>query len=518
MPSSGRLVARTAVAIIAAATATTSPSLPAAAAVLEPLGRYAAGGDEPLEAGAEIVAFDRASKRLFVTNGAANAIDILDAADPTRLRKLRSIDIGSFGGTVTSVASNGRGLIAATVPNADGNLAGKVVLLNADGVVRGQATVGALPDSLTFTPNGRTIVVANEGEPTDTGDPKGSISIVDVRRPGAPTVTTLDFTRFDAEQTRLVRRGLRLFPDKVLSDDVEPEYVAISPGGRYAYVTLQEANAIARVDLFRKRITDIFPLGTKDHSVAGAGLDASDEDGRINIRRWPVRGFYMPDAIAAFDIRGRTFSVSANEGDDRGENERVEDLTLDPGAFPDAAVLQAEDALGRLNVSPQDGDRDGDGDQDALLAYGARSFSIVDGKGRIVFDSGDLLERVTARAVPEAFNSDGGRDSFDTRSDNKGPEPEGVAVGRIGRRTLGFIGLERVGGIVVVDLSTPTAPRFLDYVPTVDLDAEPGTLAAGDVAPEGLTFIPGADSPTGAPLLAVTFEISGTTRLFEVGG
>lgn len=341
------------------------------------------------------------------------------------------------------------------------------MLFNADGVVRAQATVGALPDSLTFIPSGRTIVIASEGEATDIGDPKGSVSIVDVRLPGAPTVTTLDFIGFDQEQTRLVRGGLRLFPGKTLSDDVEPECVAISLGGRYAYVTLQEASA-----------------------------------------------------IASFDIRGRTLSIIANEGDDRGENERVEDLALDPGAFPDAAALRAEDALGRLNVSPQDGDRDGDGDgdQDALFAYGARSFSVVDGKGRIVFDSGDFLERVTARAVPEAFNSDGGRDSFDTRSDNKGPEPEGAAVGRVGRRTLGFVGLERVGGIVGVDLSTPIAPRFLDHVPTVDLDAEPGTLASGDVAPEGLTFIPAADSPTGAALLAVTFEISGTTRLFEVGG
>jgi hypothetical protein len=229
---------------------------------------------------------------------------------------------------------------------------------------------------------------------------------------------------------------------------------------------------------------------------------------------------YQPDAIAAYSHQGTTYLVTANEGDARdydafSEEARVEDLTLDPDAYPDAATLQMEQHLGRLHVTTATGDTDGDGDIDQIYAYGARSFSIWADDGTLVYDSGDDFEQITAMRFPEEFNATNDEnDTFDNRSDDKGPEPEGIVLGTVGTRTYAFIGLERIGGVMVYDVTDPRAPVFLDYVTSRDFagDAEAGT--AGDLGPEGLAYIPAADSPNGQNLLVVSNEISGSIAIF----
>ncbi|XHX78745.1 MAG: choice-of-anchor I family protein [Stenomitos frigidus ULC029] len=240
------------------------------------------------------------------------------------------------------------------------------------------------------------------------------------------------------------------------------------------------------------------------------GLDASDRDGGINIRNQPVFGLYQPDAIASYTANGQTYYITANEGDARdytgfAEEVRVGAAVLDPTVFPNAATLQNNANLGRLTVSRTTSDKDGDGDLDQLQMLGARSFSIRDANGTLVFDSGDQLERLTATQAPTLFNSDGTAASFDTRSDNKGPEPEGVAIGVINNRTYAFIGLERVGDVIVYEVTNPNKPVFVQYINTPE-----------DLGAEGLAFIAAADSPTGKPLLATTNEVSKTVALFEV--
>lgn len=242
------------------------------------------------------------------------------------------------------------------------------------------------------------------------------------------------------------------------------------------------------------------------------GLDASDRDGGINIQNWPVFGMYQPDAIASFTINGETYLISANEGDARDYTGFSEELrvgsnnyTLDPTAFPNAVALKNNAALGRLTVTTTLGNTDGDGDFDQIYAFGARSFSIWDSQINLIYDSGDQLEQLTAALVPAQFNSDGTPASFDTRSDNKGPEPEGVAVGVIDGRTYAFIGLERTGGVMVFDVSNPTNPSFVQYA-----------ITPGDVAPEGLVFVSSENSPTGQPLLIVSNEVSRTTTFYGI--
>ena len=252
------------------------------------------------------------------------------------------------------------------------------------------------------------------------------------------------------------------------------------------------------------------------------GLDASDDDGEINITNWPVFGMYQPDAIATYEYEGQTYIVTANEGDAREydcfeEEADVEDVVLDPAKFPNAAELQTDGAMGPLKITTTLGDDDNDGEFERLFAYGARSFSIWNAQGELIWDSGDDLEQITAELLPDDFNStDDENDSFDNRSDNKGPEPEGVVVGKVRGRTLAFIGLERIGGIMVYDVTVPWAPTFETYVNTRDFAGDPQAGTAGDLAPEGLTFVSAKDSPNRRPLLIVAYEISGSTTIFEV--
>jgi hypothetical protein len=310
-------------------------------------------------------------------------------------------------------------------------------------------------------------------------------------------------------------------PGASVAQDLEPEYLAFSHDGKTAFATLQENNAIARIDIASATVLELVPLGFKDHDVPGQGLDASDRDEAIDIETWPVRGMYLPDAIASYRYRGQDFLVLANEGDVREwdafeEEARVRDLTLDPTAFPDAALLRANSQLGRLKVTRSIGDTDGDGDYDALYSFGARSFSIRATDGTLIFDSADDFEQIIAAENPDYFNSNHESSAFDDRSDDKGPEPEGVTLGKLAGRTLAFIALERVGGIMIYDVTNPYAPCFMTYANHRNFAADAESEAALDLGAEGLAFVPAEDSPSGEPLLMVANEVSGSTTIFAL--
>jgi 2',3'-cyclic-nucleotide 2'-phosphodiesterase/3'-nucleotidase/5'-nucleotidase len=354
------------------------------------------------------------------------------------------------------------------------------------------------------------------------------------------------FTAFNAGRPRHheLPKNIRIYgPNASVAQDLEPEY--ITTDGETAWVTLQENNAIAVIDIKSARVRKVFGLGFKDHSRAKNKLDASDDDGAIDIRRWPVFGMYQPDAIANFRHDGKSYLITVNEGDAReydafAEEERVADLALDPAKFPNAAELQADENLGRLTVTTAQGDTDGDGDFDRLFVPGGRSFSIWNATtGALVFDSGAELEQLLANLLPAEFNANHEEnDSLDNRSDNKGPEPEGVTLGQVEGRLYAFVALERIGGILVLDLSDPKSPEFVDYVNNRRFRDEAGTPVptcagfdppeseeiedcvrpnpeAGDLGPEGLKFVPAGEAPKGKPLLIVGNEVSGTTTVYE---
>ena len=466
------------------------------------------------EGGSEVVAHH--DGKLYVTNGEQDRIDVFNLNSGTLEKSLELSTVPNFGGiNSVTVSDNGVAVAVERVDPVDDETPaeGAVVFFALDAAPTDGptdiVTVGHLPDMVTFSKDGTKVFVANEGEPLDNGDPAGSISVIDV---ATKTAQTFDFTAFDAHVNQLREDGVRIFPGKLPSTDFEPEYITESPDG-LLYVTLQENNAVAVFDPAASEFTKILPLGTVDHSLPGFGIDPSDKDDAINIRNVDVNGMRMPDAITSVGIKGKTFFLTANEGDARDEDVRVEDIVLDPTAFPSATALQDEADLGRLGVSSIDGDTDGDGDFDELFSYGSRSFTIFNANGKVVFDSGDDFERYIAdNRDANAFNnddypSDAPGQVDENRSDNKGPEPEAIEVGVVDGRTLAFIGLERDSGIMIYDITNPRKTAFLHYIEG---------QTNGDVSPEVIEFISAADSLTGKAQLAISYEVSGTTTLIDL--
>ena len=483
--------------------------------------------------GAEISAFDPASARLYTVAGPA--MEFYTISNTGALSAPTNVPFGftSAGNTIlpNSVAiKNGIVAVAYGIVNTTSTQQQNGVVAfytAATGAFMNSVQVGYLPDMIIFNPAGTKVLTANEGEPNSYGvitgptqsfDPEGSVSIIDIAGGvAAATVTTAGFTNFNSQIASLRAAGVRIYgPGATVAQDVEPEYISFSADGNTAYVVLQENNAIAVLDVNASNFTNILPLGLKDHSLVGNGLDPSDQDGAINgginIATWPIKGMYMPDAMASYTVGGITYHITANEGDSRAytgysEEVRVADATyiLDPTIFPNATTLKINTNLGRLQLTNATGNTDGaDGDFEEIHALGARSFSIWNSSFTRIYDSGDQLEQITAAQSPAIFNSDGTTASFNGRSDNKGPEPEAVAIGKVGGISYAFIGSERTGDIFVYDVTNPTAPIFKQYVDY-----------STDLGVEGLMFIPANESPTGKPLIVTSAEVSRTVSVYE---
>jgi DNA-binding beta-propeller fold protein YncE len=452
-------------------------------------------------AASEISAYDPASRRLFTVNNESSAkVEVLDLSAFPAVTKLPSIDISQLGGVANSVAvSDGKLAIALEASNKQAN--GSVIVKNTTTLATiKQITVGPLPDMVTFSPDGKYIVIANEGEPNAdyTVDPEGSVSIINVA--DNYSVKTLTFGAFSGLYSQLALDGFRVYgPGASFAQDIEPEYVAISSDSKKAFVTLQENNGIAEVDLTTGTILKLHPLGTKDISKLINAMDASDKDSKVALATWPAKSLYLPDAIAPFSANGSSYLITANEGDAReyaafDEQKRVSALKLDAIAFPDAAMLQKPENLGRLRVTSTRGDIDNDGDYDVLYGFGGRGFSIFNAAtGQLVFDSGSMLEQEAIKAG--IYDDD--------RSDDKGVEPEGVTIGMVNNKPVAFIALERVDAIAVYDVSNPAAPQFLQIIKTGD-------------APEGVLYIAPDKSPNAKGLLVTSNEGDGTVKFFQM--
>lgn len=535
------------------------------------------------ESAAEIPAYDAASKRLFVVNAQKGLVDVLDASKPEQPIHIAELSARDYlaDSEVNSVAVQ-NGIVAIAVQAKNKTDAGLVVFFNAkDLSFMSKVAVGSLPDMLTFSPNGKTVLVANEAEPNDdySIDPEGSVSIIDIRDIKQPKASIADFRAWNSQKADLMSKGVRIFgPNATVAQDLEPEYITISGDSKTAWVTLQENNAIARIDIAQQKVTDIYPLGYKDHGVMGNELDVSDRDSKIDIKTWTgLVGMYQPDSIANYQVNGQTYLVTANEGDSREwlkdedayfagnlaqgyvENIRMKHLFNSKGfnaegdypahlqkiangvkgaklnpvtfAYCGATATEAGDCrkdgnLGRLNIAWNMGyqtnadgspklDANGRLIYDKLYAYGARSFSIWNTQGQLVWDSGSEFEKKISELFPTYFNTDHEAVSLDDRSDNKGPEPEGITLGTIGAKTFAFIGLERMSGVMVYDITTPMQPKFVEYFTTRNF-VETDSAKHGDLGPEGLIFIAAKDSPNGKPLLVVGNEVSGSTAIYQV--
>ena len=470
----------------------------------------------------EVVAHE--DGRLYVTNGSVDRIDVFDIAAGTQTDTFDLSVIEAFDGVQSVDVKNG--IVAAAVdlaPVADGDdlipSDGVVAFFDAaSGALLDTVGVGALPDSVKFTPDGTRLLVTNEGEFNSesdvTQDAPGTVSVISISGSGSEA-SFAEVSRFGPGDVAGIAglidaNDLRIDPnlDAVLQH--EPEFVAITPDGTTAFVSFQENNWIGEFDIASGAITDLFNAGTVDFSTGGA--DFLDDE-VIDISAAPVRGLRMPDAMATFEIGGTTYIATANEGDGRGDavdggdEARVGEI-LDgevPGLSFDASVDTT--GLERLIVSTVDGDTDGDGDIDEITTFGGRSFTIFDTDGTVVFDSGPEFEKIIANLAPERFLDDDG-ETGQNRADAKGAEPEAIEIGRIGQQSFAFIGLERDSGIMVYNVSQPEDSRFVTYIDGFE---------TGNLSPEIIEFIPEAESTSGSPQIAVSYEISGTTAVYDLG-
>ncbi len=468
---------------------------------LNSIGVFSAGaGNEATE----ILTYDQSTQRVYVVNSDLNNVQVLSITDPSNPELINTIDLNVFGQSANSVdVSNG--VLAVALEGGD-QQRGSVALFDLEGELIAGYDAGFLPDMVTFTHAGDKIFCANEGEPSDdyTVDPEGSITIIDISA-GAENgvVNELGLGQFD-DADALRAAGVRIFgPNATPAQDLEPEYVTISPDDSYAFVTCQENNAVLRINVAAETIDAILPLGYKDYSLPENGIDASDRSNGPQVMPWPnVIGMYQPDGMASYMVDGMIYFVTANEGDARdydgySEEERVDDLVLDPTVFPNAAEIQAEDQLGRLKTTSANGDIDGDGDHDVIYSYGARSFSIYDMNGNQVFDSGNEFVRRILENDPDNY--------VKNRADDKASEPESVAIGEMNGETFAFIGLERQNAFFIYNISDPANAYYAGY-----------GKRDGDIGPEDAVFIAAADSPNGRDLLITSNEVSGTVTVFAV--
>lgn len=482
---------------------------------LSALGSFKSGGYD--QGAAEIISYDAGTQQAYVTNGGNSSIDVISIANPESPHKVFDIDLTPYGFVNSVAVKNGLVAVALAAPKKQDN--GSLVIFDLNGKHLTTFTVGALPDMVTFSPDGNTILVANEGEPSDdySNDPEGSISLINIGA-GLESLTqadvrTADFSQFN---TANLDPSVRIFGKNAsVAQDLEPEYITVSSDSKIAWVSLQENNALAIVDISTAQVTDIIGLGFKSYNSQKNVIDASDKDNKINLKAWPVFGMYQPDSIASYQVNGQTYIVSANEGDSRNydgysEETRVGKTALAPALLKAYPGIKNNKNLGRLKITTANGDTNNDGKIDQLYSYGARSFSIWNAQGQQVYDSGSEFATIVANRYSRLFNKN------DSRSDDKGSEPEALTIGVIANQTYAFIGLERTGGVIAYNISNPHKPYYADYINTISPALADDDPMQGDIAPEGLAFVSAKNSPNGKPLLLSANEVSGTVSVYLI--
>lgn len=529
-----------------------------AALNLTQIARYSAGQYNVDGGVMEIVAYNQATEWAYAINGQSGKLAAIPLAGLTAgahveeltgteidVKALVEAEDSTFQyGDMTSVAISPDSTTLAAALQAQGsNDAGRVALFTCeeDGSLTLEALVetGAQPDMVTFAGDG-VVLTADEGEPREgygenIADPKGSVTVVDVE---AQESTVVDFSAFDSQRDQLAEDGIVLKKGSAPSVDLEPEYIAVS-GGK-AYVTLQENNAIAVLDIESQAFEGVYSAGFEDHSTTAIDLDKKD-DAYDPQTYESLLGIRMPDGIAAFTVEGATYLVTANEGDARewgdedqgtfylSEDER--DFSEEGVTSPTGAITAENSGLEGKVVFFKTEDFDGlDPEKDYV--FGGRSFTVFQATENgleEVFTSGDDFEALTAQYVPEYFNASNDNAVLDDRSGKKGPEAESVTVGTVDGKTYAFVALERTGGVMAYDVTDPEAITFVNYVNTRDFgttvegseEYEDGELdkwvTGGDVAPEGLLFLDAASSPNGEPMLLAACEVSGTVAVYQLG-
>lgn len=549
-------------------------------------------GSDFATSSAEIVSYDECSDRLYVVNSQAASIDVLALnANNSAPSKVENIDLslaaaaaGIEIGAANSVSAK-QGLVAVAIEAKVKQNPGLIALYRSDDLsLLATYPAGALPDMVTLSSDGQTILTANEGEPSGdyTNDPEGSVTIVDISKGYVEkaVVKQVSFSAFNVGGTRHNELGANVRAagpaGTSVAQDLEPEYMALSSDNTKAYVALQENNAMAIIDVATAHVDAIKGLGEKSwNATSGNKLDASNKDNGVGefASYEQLVGLYMPDTVASFNVGGADYIISANEGDGReyiysttqqacetashswdgdeyevgGDDENATKYAneLDDcisftdearggkivdsvaASHPLKAALDDNNQLKRIKVVA---DKESYAAEENIVTFGARSFSIWNAQAELVFDSGDDIAKKVFAIDDVNFNvtndNNDPAETADNRSDDKGTEPEAVEVAQINGKQYAFIGLERQGGIIVYDVTVPTAPVYQSYINNRDFtqpvctsvdegecDNDTYNPEAGDLGPESIDYFTRASKH----FIAVGNEVSGTTTVYQLG-
>ena len=517
------------------------------------------------------VDFDPGTAQMFVTNPFDAALEIHFIGDLLHPVLVKSIFLGGYSGNTDPLhfsrpehVAVAPGVVAVAISNDPVDKPGLVALFDTKVNKRHEIPVGSKPVTLAFTPDARKIIVVNQGIPNDdySIDPEASISIIDLAGDGQPTVRTVTFEAFNDQKEKLIQQGVRLYGPcrssewqrcdaggtATVAQDLEPVSLAIGGKSAEAWISFEANNAIARLDIPDAKITDIWSPGVKNHNLAGNQLDANS-DNLYDLANWPVFGLLQPDGLALFESQGQSYLITANRGNWREYGGFTERMTvaeacstkrLETRLCYETAVNGVNgiaNSIPDLKIAryPFRYSADATGALAAPYSFGGRSFAIWSPLGSLVYDSGSELERITHQACPAFFNAQSDRNTFDDRSDDKGPEPEAVTVGEISGRQYAFVTLRRIGGIMVYDISDPARPVFQQYINNRDFSVDPKAIPespllipplantkhfvncrARDLQPIDAHFVAKRESPSGEPLLLVSNNFSGTTSIFRI--
>lgn len=500
---------------------------------------------------ASSVAYDPGTRRLFVTNRFQALLEIYDLSDPSNPILFKSVPLGGANCIISNPVQCSRpnhvavadGVVAVAVMNETPTDPGRLVLMKTDGSDQRDLVVGASPTWVSFTPDGTKIVVINQGVPSADYrvDPEGSISIIKDWQSSAPKAVPVTLESFNSRKEELIARGVRIYGpclstpscEVTVAQDLEPVAAVISADSQKAWITFETNNALGVLDIAGERLADLRTVGVKDHSKWWNRLDATD-DRDFDLRRWPLLGMYQPNGIDILKTHGHQYLITANRGNWRegsafpNDSERTTVGEACKAGRLDPTLCQRLSGAPDISIASYPYRYTG---QDAPLpgaySYGGRSFAIWTTEGKLVHDSGAALEAITHDACPSYFNSQSDQNTFDDRSDEKGPEPEGVAVAGIAGRTFAFVSLRRIGGIVAFDVSEPWFPVFQQFINSRDFSVDPKNLpagypseyfvncAAGDLQGVKPVFVDGTDAPTGNPLLLLVNNYSGSVAIFR---
>lgn len=489
------------------------------------IARYNAGAMNADGGSAEIVVYNTMKKVAYAVNGVKGTLDQIPMNGLTSGESVQNlegteIDVKSLVegkdkdfnyGDMTSVVVSPDGTrVAVALQDADYTKTGRAVLFTygEDGSLslEKMAVTGVQPDMITFNEDGTLVLTANEGEPrngyTASGakDPAGSVSVITA---ADGSVMTVGFESFDSQRETLTAAGVVIKINTKPSLDFEPEYITVV--GSKAYVSLQEANSIAVLDLNTKAFTGVYSIGFEDYSKVAIDLDKNDKTYSAKTYE-NIKGIRMPDAISSFTASGKTYLVTANEGDSRAWP--LEDIGSTK-AESDTNEKETDDIVW-FDGKQYDGLETG---TDYL--FGGRSFSVfeVTENGlEEVYDSGSDFEKLTNDNLADNFNCSNDKKKIDNRSGKKGPEPEGITTGTVNGKTYAFIALERIGGIMMYDVTNPENVTFVNYINSRDFSED----IKNDVSPEGMAFVAAENSPTGKALLVAANEVSGTVSIYEL--